>query len=150
MKYKTTNELSGFDFLDAYIGEIRALSDTFTMVLDNVKILPDNSKNRDIRKMRTNELELKIQNAKITDFVEEGYKIYDADGNLKEKKEDRPVSEADYTKEFEKLSGCVIYTLEKTGDTYEFSIDTEDHTYLLRVSGSEDTEEWERFLNLDA
>lgn len=150
MKYKTTNELSGFDFLDAYIGEIRALSDTFTMVLDNVKILPDNSKNRDIRKMRTNELELKIQNAKIADFVEEGYKIYDADGNLKEKKEDRPVSEADYTKEFEKLSGCVIYTLEKTGDTYEFSIDTEDHTYLLRVSGSEDIEEWERFLNLDA
>lgn len=150
MKYQTTNELSGFDFTDAYIGEIRAMSDTFTMVLDNVTILPENSKNRDIRKMRTNALVLKIRGAKITDFVEEGYKIYDADGNLKEKKEDRPVPEEDYTEEFKKLLECVIHTLEKTEDVYEFSIDTEDHTYLLRVSGTEDCEEWERFFNLDA
>ena len=35
-------------------------------------------------------------------------------------------------------------------DIYEISIDTEDHTYLIKVSGTEDTEEWERFLNLDA
>ena len=135
MKYKTTNELAGFDFTEAYIGEIRAMSDTFTIGLDNVKILPENTKNRDIRKMRTNELVLKIR---------------DANGNLKEKKEDRVVAADAYTEEFKKLIGCVIYTLKKEGDIYEISIDTEDHTYLIRVSGTEDTEEWERFLNLDA
>ena len=150
MKYKTTNELAGFDFTEAYIGEIRAMSDTFTIGLDNVKILPENTKNRDIRKMRTNELVLKIRDAKIVDFVEEGYKVYDANGNLKEKKEDRVLAADAYTEEFKKLIGCVIYTLKKEGDIYEISIDTEDHTYLLRVSGTEDTEEWERFLNLDA
>ena len=26
MKYKTTNDLAGFDFTEAYIGEIRAMS----------------------------------------------------------------------------------------------------------------------------
>ena len=30
---------------------------------------------------------------------------------------------------------------------YVISIDTEDHTFLLRVSGSGDTQEWDRFLN---
>ena len=69
---------------------------------------------------------------------------------LKEKKEDRVVSADAYTEEFKKLIGCVIYTLKKEGDIYEISIDTEDHTYLIKVSGTEDTEEWERFLNLDA
>ncbi len=150
MKYTTTNELSGFDFKDAYIGEIRAMSETFTMGLDNVTILPENSKNRDIRKMRTNQLLLKIRGAKIEDFVEEGYKIYDANGNLKEQINDRPIAPEEYTEEFKKLEGCVINTLEKGEDAYEFSIDTEDHTYLLRVAGTEDTEEWERFMSVDA
>ena len=150
MKYTTTNELSGFDFKDAYIGEIRAMSETFTMGLDNVTILPENSKNRDIRKMRTNQLLLKIQGAKIMDFVEEGYKIYDANGNLKEQIKDRPIPSEEYTEEFKKLESCVINTLEKDGAVYEFSIDTEDHTYLLRVEGTEDIEEWERFMSIDA
>lgn len=44
MKYKTTNDLAGFDFTEAYIGEIRAMSDTFTIGLDNVKILPENTR----------------------------------------------------------------------------------------------------------
>ena len=113
MKYKTTNDLAGFDFTEAYIGEIRAMSDTFTIGLDNVKILPENTKNRDIRKMRTNELVLKIRDAKIVDFVEEGYKVYDANGNLKEKKgRPRGFCRCVYG-EFKKLIGCVIYTLKK-------------------------------------
>ena len=88
MKYYTENELQNFRFEGAYIAETCAVNGIFEMILDNVTILPQNSCNRDIREMRANELKLKIREPEITAFVEEGYKVYDADGNLKEKKED--------------------------------------------------------------
>ena len=56
MKYTTTNEFNQFEFEEAHISDIQIVEGRFYMLLDNVKILPDNSCNRDIRKMRTNEL----------------------------------------------------------------------------------------------
>lgn len=153
MKYKTTNELGNFRFSDAYIAEIRAMSDSFFMVLDNVMILPENSCNRDIREMRTNELELRIWNAAIASVVEEGYKVYDADGNMKHKEDDRVIPAEAYKEVFEALAGCMIYSIEKSenegGREYTISIDTEDHTFLMKVTGDEDTQEWNRFLNME-
>lgn len=150
MGYKTTNELHHFNFKEAYIASFELSASSFLAYLDHVTILPENSKNRDIREMRTNDLCLKITDAEIIEFVEEGYKVYDADGNLKSKYEDTPVSPSKYAETFKELSECMIYSLEKKDDLYTFSIDTEDHTYLLTVKGSGDTEEWERFLSKDA
>ena len=47
------------------------------------------------------------------------------------------------------LEGCEIYSIEKEDNRYRNSIDTEDHTFLLKVSGSGDVEEWDRFLSKD-
>ena len=79
MKYYTENELQNFRFEGAYIAETCAVNGIFEMILDNVTILPQNSCNRDIREMRANELKLKIREPEITAFVEEGYKVYDAE-----------------------------------------------------------------------
>lgn len=148
MKYKTTNELRNFRFSDAYIAEIRVMSDSFLMALDNVIILPENSCNRDIREMRTNGLELRIREAAVISLVEEGYKVYDADGKLARQEEDKTVLPDDYKSAFEELAGCMLYSIEKSGNEYTFSIDTEDHTFLMKVTGGDDTEEWDRFLQL--
>ena len=96
MKYKTTNELEHFEFRDACIAELRAANGLFTMILDNVKILPENSCNRDIRKMRTNGLLLRISEAAVETLVEEGYQVYDADGNILRREADRPVETEQY------------------------------------------------------
>lgn len=48
MKYKTTDEWNNFSFTDAYVGDIQATSGFFHMELDNIKILSENSYNRDI------------------------------------------------------------------------------------------------------
>ena len=45
------------------------------------------------------------------------------------------------------VEGCEVYSIEQENGNYVISIDTEDHTFLLRVSGSGDTQEWDRFLN---
>ncbi|MGN0485264.1 MAG: subtilin biosynthesis sensor protein SpaK [Lachnospiraceae bacterium] len=150
MGYITTNEWEHFDFKEAQIAELRLQNGAFYAVLDNVKILPENSKNRDIRKMRTNNLTFRIADCSIEAFVEEGYKTYNADGVLQQQVADRPIPESEYKSAFESLVECTIYSLEKEGDCYIFSIDTEDHTFLLKISGTEDREEWEKFFSLDS
>ena len=151
MKYKTTDEWNNFSFTDAYVGDIQATSGFFHMELDNVKILSENSCNRDIRKMRTNGLVLKLEDYKIVSFIEEGYKLYDANGKPMKVVEDTVIEEKDYNSGLKELVEGVIYTLEKAEDTYIFSIDAvNERTYELKVQASHDVEEWERYLNLES
>ena len=126
MKYYTENELQNFRFEGAYIAETCAVNGIFEMILDNVTILPQNSCNRDIREMRANELKLKIREPEITAFVEEGYKVYDADRNPKENKEE-------YTKytyeldENEKPTGIIAKTT-STGTVIDINGNAYDET----------------------
>lgn len=60
-KYSTINEVNHFEFGEAVVGDIQLTERMFHLVLDNVKICPENSCNRDIRMMRTNELYLRFQ-----------------------------------------------------------------------------------------
>ncbi|WP_075721425.1 subtilin biosynthesis sensor protein SpaK [Roseburia sp. 499] len=151
MKYKTTDEWRNFSFAEAYIGDIQATNGFFHMELDNVTILPENSCNRDIRKMRTNGLVLKLEDFAITSLIEEGYKVFDANGNPMKEVEDVVIAEKDYFSVIKELVEGVIYSLEKEENTYVFSIDAvNERTYTLEVKASHDIEEWERFLNLTA
>lgn len=95
-KYSTINEVNHFEFGEAVVGDIQLTERMFHLVLDNVKICPENSCNRDIRMMRTNELLFKISDAEIISLVEEGYNEYDADGNLKHTYPDEEVEKAKY------------------------------------------------------
>lgn len=148
MKYQTTDELGHFSFEDAYIGDVQIATGFFHIVLDNVTILPENSCNRDIREMRANALLLKIEDSAITSLVQEGYKVYDANGKLLETREDVTVEDKDYTTVIKTFVDGVIYSLEKKDGTYCFVIDgADERTYQLNVSGTHDVEEWERFLN---
>ena len=54
MKYTTRNEFCNFEFSEVHIDDVKIQNGVFQMVLDDVKILPENSTNRDIRKMRAN------------------------------------------------------------------------------------------------
>ena len=51
-KYSTINEVNHFEFGEAVVGDIQLTERMFHLVLDNVKICPENSCNRDIRMMR--------------------------------------------------------------------------------------------------
>lgn len=151
MKYATANEWNHFDFSQAYIQEIQKINGCLQFTLDNVMILPENSQNRDIRQMRANELYFQIHNAEIVQFVEEGYKVYNADGKLMEQYEDKELEPDTYyemLKSFTDGESC-IYALEKSEDTYRITIDAcNERTYVLHIAGTRDGEEWNRFLNV--
>lgn len=148
-KYNTTNELNHFDFAEAVIGDIQMTNDMFRAVIDNVKILPENTCNRDIRTMRTNELMLRLDSAQIVCLVLEGYREYDADGNLKHTYEDVTVEPDEYKQKEEVLVEGTIYELKLADGVYSFVIDgTDERTYTLNVAASGDEESWNRFLEV--
>lgn len=150
MKYSTTNEWEHFGFEEAYISEIQKINGYLQLTLDQVMIRPENSQNRDIREMRTNGLNFKIQDAEVKRLVEEGYQVYNADGKLMEQYEDQEIQPECYNeilKSFADGESC-IYSLEKKENTYIFTIDASSgRTYVLYVSGTHDVEEWNRFFN---
>ena len=157
MKYTTTNEFNQFEFEEAHISDIQIVEGRFFMLLDNVKILPDNSCNRDIRKMRANELFLKVTNGSMVSLIEEGYRLYDANGKLTREIEDREVSAEEYKVITDAFIDGMVYEIEKSVTEengqmqYRFVIDAaNERTYTMIVLGDGDLEEWDRFLNLDS
>lgn len=153
MSYQTTDEMSHFEFGEAQVGNIQVMEGMFHVVFDNVKILPENTCNRDIRTMRCNELLFKIENPAVTSVVQEGYKLYDADGRLMQSLDDVKIAPEQYAAVWEMLPEGTVYSAEKQerGGTYlyHFVIDgTDERTYDIQVEGTGETEEWERFLNL--
>ena len=142
MKYTTTNEFNQFEFEEAHISDIQIVEGRFYMLLDNVKILPDNSCNRDIRKMRTNELFFKVTNGTMTSLIEEGYKLYDANGKLTREIEDREVVASEYKEITDEFIDGMVYEVEKTiledknQVQYRFVIDAaNERTYTMIVLG---------------
>ena len=109
MSFFTENEAVNFDFHEAHIGEIRFGLGSFYMLLDNVKILEKNSCNRDVRTMRTNGLTFRIADPQIVAVIEEGCKIYNADGVLQQEVPDRNVEPEEYADLCSQLEDAVIY-----------------------------------------
>ena len=148
MRFCTENEIETFDFEEAYVGEIRFELGSFYMLLDNVKILESNSCNRDVRTMRTNGMEVRLPEAQILAVIEEGCKIYNADGVLQQEVADQTIAPEEYADLFRALEGAVLYGLKKENMVYQIGIDGEDHAYTIQVQGSADRESWDRFMNL--
>ena len=150
MKYTTRNEFCNFEFSEVHIDDVKIQNGVFQMVLDDVKILPENSTNRDIRKMRANGLVLTIEDAQINSFVEEGYKTYDADGNLLREDPDIELDEQQYRDIYEFFIDSYAYLIAQNQDEYTSVIDgTNERTYTIIVQGSGDVEEWDKFLQIE-
>lgn len=148
MNYRTVDEISHFKFEEAYIADVQVTKGIFHLILDNVTILPENSCNRDIRIMRTNQMMFKLEEAEVLSLVEEGFKVYDANGNLKQCYEDKEVSREAFISRIREFADGSIYSLEKQEEVYIFLIDApNEHTYQLQVKASHDVEEWDRFMN---
>ena len=148
MNYRTVDEILHFKFEDAYIADVQVTKGIFHMILDNVTIMPENSCNRDIRIMRTNQMLFKLEEAQVLSVVEEGYKVYDANGNLNQASEDKEIPEDEQIKVIKEFADGSIYSLEKQEETYVFLIDApNERTYKMLVKASHDVEEWDRFMN---
>ena len=150
MKYRVINEFDHFEFHEVHISDVEVTDGFFHIVLDDVIILPENSCNRDIRKMRANALVLKFDELKGITLVEEGYKTYDANGNFLSQTEDVQVPKEEYKSVFDAFCDGYAFSIEKVNDTYTFVVDaTNEHTYSLTIEAGGDIAEWDRFLSIE-
>ena len=147
MGYRTKDEWEHFDFREARLYEVREENGHLYLELGYVSILGSNSCNRDIREMGTNALTLQLYQVSEVKLVREGYKHYDADGNLKEQLADEELSAEKLSQVSGELVDSVIFRAEKTGKEYRFLLDGEERTYAFTVQAEHDIEEGERFMN---
>lgn len=146
--YKTIEEMHHFQFEEAYIDSVGMNLDTFVMDLENVKILPENSCNRDIRLMRTNDMTFQIVKASISLICQEGFRRYDADGKLLETVNDEEIPIDQYSSLLKELDGCTLFSIEKNSGLYDICIDGPEHIYHILLKGESDIQKWERFINV--
>jgi hypothetical protein len=60
------------------------------------------------------------------------------------------VDTAEYSDIFAAFPEGYVYSAQKKENTYTFIVDAaNEHTYELRVSGSGDVQEWDKFLNIE-
>lgn len=150
MKYHVTDELSTFLFEGAVLNSVETINGRVKIILDNVIILPENSCNRDIRKMRANAFSLTFAEGNLIRMVEEGYKVFDADGNLRQTVEDRDMREEEIQEGLRELAELEVYQITKEKDYYMVVIDGEDHSFRLEIHAEHDYEEWDKFLSMDS
>ena len=146
MKYKTINELETFDFQESFINDIEYALGKLSFSLDNVTIKSANSHNRDIADMRTNQLILTFQNVTIEQIVEEGYKLYDADNNLQESVDDHIINKSEYNEVLKNLVSCYFYSIESSENQYILNIDTDFHTFSIKLQCEQAVAEWDKFM----
>lgn len=149
MKYKTTNELETFDFQESFINDIEYALGKLSFSLDNVTIKASNSHNKDIIDMRTNQLILTFHNVTIEEIIEEGYKLYDADNHLQEIIDDCIINENEYGNVLKDLSNCYFHSIETFENKYTLNINTDFHTFSIKLQCEQASAEWDKFMRKD-
>ena len=97
--------------------------------------------------MRANNVILTFTEATLLKVVAEGYKVYDANNQLKETIDDTIISPDDYAAFFKERENNTIYSIASSNDTHcIISIDSEYETYLVEADYSQSIVEWDRFL----
>ena len=82
--------------------------------------------------------------------MEEGYKVYDADGNLRQTYEDRAMSEQEIQEGLRELSGLTVYEINKADGMYSIVVEGEDHSFRLEIAADHEIARWDKFLTVES
>lgn len=150
MGYYTKNEIQHFAFTQAHIFDIKEYRSQLIFELGYVIIKAENSCNRDVFDMGTNELRLRLYDVTDVSLTRLGYKEYDANGRLMSETPDETVKKEEQQAVLEGFQGGAgqITNLEVKDGTYCFDVETEEELYLLEVCATDNSQEWERFRRL--
>lgn len=148
MSYQLQDAFDQFDFRDSVIQEISFGLDSLHVYLENVKILPENTQNRDIITKRTNDMDLIFVQGMIQKIVEEGYQLYDADMNPYKKVEDREIPVLEYEQVLESMKECYVDEITQNENLYSITVTVEDHTWRIDIQASSTKETWNKFINV--
>ena len=155
MKFKSTDEFMTFDFNDSLMKTIKITNDQLMFGAEGVIVKANNSNNQRFEDMFTVYLEMTFRESSISRFDEQGYKYFNANGELLNEVPDRALSEAEQKEVIAKVNNgdAKIFLVEKGPDRegYEIIFDVEDEgedtsvTYQIFFDFKSSQAQWERF-----
>ena len=157
MKFQCIDEMSQISLDGAVIRQLTKEEGVIEFTFDGATIKDRNSQNGRFQDMYCGEMVLKLFDSTIVRIVKEGYKYYDADGNLKEEVPNREVPAPEQDHVWKRLhEGTVFTTVEASvaeGYGYEIGIDVpkeedeeEVDTFWLCVTFGRSEAGWNRYL----
>jgi hypothetical protein len=162
MAFKSVNEIEKFDYKDCEITSFVLDENEIRMELKALIIEPENSQNERSQRSYADTVNLTLKDAHLEKGVQEGYKLYDADGNLKEAVPERilteqelgafrSVAENSYLYDFQKISEddgrfCYAAGIEKKPENPQDLAEITD-TYQLRISFTEAEFVWDKYMS---
>lgn len=154
MRFETKDNLQLFDFSEVTVKEIE-MSNTgsITFILEALIAKANNPTNEECVDRFVDIASMRFIDAEITEMFKEGFKYYDANGNLKEQVDDEIIDSADMSSIISKCKDVVLFDLisvskEENGYVYQIGIDlNEDDTYWITISCKGSSVQWEKFMN---
>jgi len=162
MSFLSINELEKLDFTDCQITDIN-LTDNLELTLEALIICARNSQNANYTDSYADEAKMVFKNVNIEAVTEEGYRSFDADGNLMSEVLDKPIAKEDIKSVISSLKNGYMFNVsceEKKDDklTYIIEVDIDESndngvidptlpTYEIKLSFSQVSVTWERYLN---
>lgn len=160
--FSSVNELDRFIYDDCVISSFKVNEDSIILELDALVVAATNTQNTNYTNSYADTATMKFENAKITDMILAGYKVYDADDNLLEEIPDKTVNEAEFDGIIKNFEGAYLYRIlqiEKKDDVTKYDLEVEfgsedaqiqdlrNDTYVISITTTKSVVSWERYLN---
>ena len=150
MRFETKNNLRYFIFEEVTIMDIEVSASSVTLVMKGLIVKGNNPNNEECVDRFVDTANLRFVGGRISNVVKEGYKYYDANGNLKP---DESVLLTDIDVLLKNCKEVALYDVvalseSDSGYVYQVGIDlNENDTYWIDISCEQTIVEWERFMN---
>ena len=155
--FQSVNEINEFNFEDCVITGFHLHKGTIVLQLESLIVMPRNSQNTNYTESYADTATLELLKGQITEYVKEGYKLYDANDKLLKEVPDEPLCLADFSEFVKKCTDAYLYEIEQIDnriyllylefpgeDEYDITGRT---NYRLKIQADSAIISWERYLN---
>lgn len=154
MRFKTENDLKTISINEMKIEKMRLLENTLELTMEGARIAANNPHNNRFEEVYSMQTQVLFRDVSLHAFREQGYKYYDADGNLLDEVPSKDLSEEERKQVVEEASGDYVYQLTCLDEEQGiwlliFDVEDEDNcivdTFEIEFTFGSSLISWDRF-----
>ena len=114
--FECNGEVDKFAYDDCKIIKVNVSQNVMAFTVEALAVEPDNSQNNNFTKSYAGDTDIVFTDMQIVKAVKEGYRYYDADGNLVSDEPDRELTEDELKELVKGLEGDYLYGIKEVED----------------------------------
>lgn len=114
--FECNGEVDKFAYDDCKIIKVNISQNLMALTVEALAVEPDNSQNKNFTKSYAGDTDIVFTDMHIVKSVKEGYRYYDADGNLVSDEPDRELTEDELKELIKGLEGDYLYGIKGVDD----------------------------------